>query len=520
VDQVFLDNTHQRPVDPPATHHGRETAARTRAAVSLYVAVVCAAAVVGLAAADHGRSALSPALVALIALAAVADLREVRLPGVGVITLSFVIVLAALIIFGLFPALLVATASGAATAWLTRDVQKILFNIGNHVLSTFFAGALYVSLAPSGTAFAGRVLPAYAATAVDFLAATVVLAGVVGLATGESSLRVWQRNYQWGLPSYLTGASLSLLIAWLYLRLGLPGLLFALPPLYLIYYSYEVYVERAREREDHTRDVASFKEELAASAALHAQLFETQRKVAAELERARRIQLDLLPKEAPAGDGLAIAHRIAMMEEMGGDYFDFIPLTDERLAIVCGDVMGKGLAAALIMTMARSLIHSAAETCAGPAELLATVNDALARDLAGQQSPSFLTLSFALYDRRYRRLTVAGGGHTPTLVFTANGERRLAAQGPALGVRPGLTYGEHSLDLEVGDLIALYTDGVTETRRGDGEQYGCERLCRLLGSLRDHEPAEALAAVWRDLEAFRAGNPPGDDVTLLLARVS
>ena len=501
MDEVLLDNDDRRAVAVATADDRHETAARARAAVALYVAVVCAA------------------LVGLIALAADADWREVRLPGVGVVTLSFVLVLAALIIFGLFPALLVAIASGAATARLTRDHQKILFNIGNHVLSTFFAGALYIALVPADAPFTARVLPAYAATGADFVANTVVLAGVVGLATGGSSLRVWQRNYQWGLPSYLTGASLSLLVAWLYAQLGLPGLLLALPPLYLIYYSYAVYAGRAREREDYSKEVASFKEELAASAALHEQLYEAQRKVAAELERARRIQLDLLPRELPAIEGLTVAHRIEMMREMGGDYYDCLPFDDGRVAIVCGDVMGKGLAAALIMAMARSLIHSAAAPGTAPGKVLAEVNDGLARDLEGQRLPSFLTLSYALYDPRRRLLTAAGGGHNPLLVFTENGERRLTAQGPILGVHTGLEFPEESLTLAPGDLLAFYTDGVTESRTATGELFGLERLCRLLGRLRDREPAEALEAVWHEVGAFRGSAPANDDVTLLLARV-
>ena len=262
MDQVLLDDDDRRSVVGDPAQPGGETAARQRAAVSLYVAGVVAAAVVGLALADHGRGAVTPALIAFIALAAVADLREVRLPGVGVVTLSFVLILAALIVFGLFPALLVAIASGLATVWLTHDPQKIVFNVANHVLSTFLGGALYVALVPLTATFTDRVLPAFAATGVDFLANTVVLAGVIALATGESALRVWQRNYQWGLPSYLTGASLSLLVAGLYLALGLPGLLLALPPLFLIYYSYEIYASRARDRESHTAALASFKDEL------------------------------------------------------------------------------------------------------------------------------------------------------------------------------------------------------------------------------------------------------------------
>jgi hypothetical protein len=355
------------------------------------VAIVAAAGFVCLAAAAREGAAVPPELAAFVILAAIADLREVRLPRVGVVTLSFVLILASLIVFGLFPALLVALVSGTGTVWLTRDPQKIAFNAGNYVLSTFLAGQFYLALLPIDPGITGRVLPAFAATGVDFLASTVILAGVVSVATGESALRIWQANYQWGLPSYLTGASLSLLVAFLYLRWGVPGLLLGLPPLLLIYYSYELYASRARDRVSHGVELASFKDELIVTTRLHEQLAEAQRKVAGEIERARQIQADLLPKESPVVEGLEFAARIEFMTEMGGDYYDFIGFDEGHLAIVCGDVMGKGLAAALIMAMTRSLLHQAARGRRSPGRVLAEVNDGLARDLEGQALPSFLT---------------------------------------------------------------------------------------------------------------------------------
>ena len=141
------------------------------------------------------------------------------------------------------------------------------------------------------------MLPTFAATAVDFFASTVLLAGVVGMASGERALRIWRQNYQWGLPSYLTGSTIALLVAWLYLAFGIAGLILVLPPLYLIYYSYDIYVQRVRDSAAFGAEIASFKEELAASSALHDELRATQTKVAAEIERARRIQHDLLPAD-------------------------------------------------------------------------------------------------------------------------------------------------------------------------------------------------------------------------------
>jgi serine phosphatase RsbU (regulator of sigma subunit) len=515
-----VDRLDRRSVASDLSDQRGETAARSRAAVSLYVAIVAAAGFVCLALTARDAAAFPAGLAAFILLAAVVDLREVRLPGVGDVTMSFVLILASLVVFGLFPALLVALVSGFGTLWLTRDPQKVIFNAGNYVLSTFLAAQFYLGLLPVDPGITGRVLPAFAATGVDFLASTVILAGVVSVATGESALRIWQVNYQWGLPSYLTGASLSLLVAGLYLALGLPGLLLALPPLFLIYYSYEIYASRARDRQSHSAELASFKEELLASTQLHEQIAEARRKVAAEIERARQIQLDLLPKESPEVEGLEFASRIEFMTEMGGDYYDFIDFDDGHLAIVCGDVMGKGLAAALIMAMARSLLHQAAHAQRSPGRVLAEVNDGLARDLKGQALPSFLTLTYAVYEPARRRLTVAGGGHNPLLVFSEDGERRLAARGSLLGVRPGLDFPEDTLKLRPGDLVALYTDGVTEARNAGGELFGVERLSTLLRGVRALPPEAILEAVLSELADFRGGTPPADDLTLLLIRAT
>jgi serine phosphatase RsbU (regulator of sigma subunit) len=428
--------------------------------------------------------------------------------------------LAALAVFGLWPALLVAAVSGLATTWFTHSPEKVLFNIGNYVVSTFLAGSLYLVLAPAGATFLAKVLPIFAATAVDFFANTIVLAGVIALATRDRPVRIWRRNYQWGLPSYMTGASLALLVAWLYVELGIAGLLLGLPPLYLIYYSYDVYVTRARERQSFSEEIASFKGELATSGKLHEDLRNAQLKVAAEIERARRIQHDLLPAAAPVVEGLEIECRMEFLGEMGGDYYDFVPYADGRLGIVCGDVMGKGLSAALIMAMSRSLLHSAATAGHTPEQVLEEVNDALARDLQGQRLPYFLTLCYALFDPRERTFRAAGGGHNPLLLVSDDGVQRIASRGAALGVRTGLRFPGDVVTAAPGDLVVFFTDGVTETRAPDGALFGIDRLCATLAANHDRSLAEILTQTWDEMATFRAGTPANDDATLLLARLT
>jgi serine phosphatase RsbU (regulator of sigma subunit) len=347
----------------------------------------------------------------------------------------------------------------------------------------------------------------------------VLLATVVALATRESPVTIWRQNYQWGLPSYLTGSTLALLLAALYLWLGVPGMLLAVPPLYLIYYSYDIYVKRARDKVTFDAERDSFHEELSASLQLHDELRAAQLKVAAEIERARRIQTDLLPTETPRLDGLELEQRIAFLGDMGGDYYDYIPFGDGRLAIVCGDVMGKGLAAALIMAMARSLLHDAIAPGKSPGEVMAAVNDGLTRDLEGQRLPYFLTLAIAAYDPADRSLVVAGGGHNPVLIHDESGMREVPSRGAALGVRTGLQFPEDELVLHAGATVAIYTDGLTEARDPAGELFGLDRLEASLERCRTRPVRDTLDGVWSDVAAFRGEAAATDDATLLLARL-
>src|SRR5450756_2072849 len=167
VDQVRVDNADRRTVD--SVHqdaaNDSETVVRKRTTVSLYVAAAAVAAAGCVSAAVlRDPTPLSLDIIAFLLLATLTELREIRMPLVGIVTLSFVPVLASLIVFGLWQALLVAAASGLTTAWFTRDPTKILFNVANYIISTFAAGLLNLALAPAGGSFTSKVLPTFGAT--------------------------------------------------------------------------------------------------------------------------------------------------------------------------------------------------------------------------------------------------------------------------------------------------------------------------------------------------------------------
>ena len=261
-------------------------------------------------------------------------------------------------------------------------------------------------------------------------------------------------------------------------------MLLGIPPLYLIYYSYDIYVKRAKEKVTFDAERDSFHQELAASVELHDELRAAQLKVAAEIERARRIQTDLLPTSIPHVDGIELEQRIEFLGEMGGDYYDYIPFGDGRLGIVCGDVMGKGLAAALIMAMARSLLHDAIGPGKRPGDVMAEVNDGLTRDLEGQRLPYFLTLALAVYDPGDRSLVDRRRRPQPG----ARRERRRRAArcrraAPRSASAPACSSRRTRMVLAAGATVALYTDGLTEARDPEGTLFGLERLEHSLGTV-------------------------------------
>ena len=212
--------------------------------------------------------------------------------------------------------------------------------------------------------------------------------------------------------------------------------------------------------------------------------------------------------------------RIEFLGEMGGDYYDYIPFGDGRLGIVCGDVMGKGLAAALIMAMARSLLHDAIAPGKRASEVMAEVNDGLTRDLEGQRLPYFLTLALAVYDPASRAPRDRRRRPQPR----ARRGRRAHHPGALARRRPGRAHGagvpRGRAHPAPGATIALYTDGLTEARDPDGTLFGLERLEHSLERCQNGAIRDTLEGVWDDIAAFRGESTPTDDATLLLARLT
>jgi phosphoserine phosphatase RsbU/P len=248
---------------------------------------------------------------------------------------------------------------------------------------------------------------------------------------------------------------------------------------------------------------------------------------ARELEEARQIQLALLPQSLPAADGWSIAAESTPAECVGGDTFDVIPLGGARIALSLGDVSGKGIPAALLAASLQAGVRSAAARDLPPALLCAEVNRAVCASIAAGH---FISYFYAVLDTASGEVRYCNAGHLPPLVAAATGGvRRLASGGMVLGIDAGARYSEGVEHLAAGDCFLAYTDGLSEARSPDGEEFGEERLAACLAdplpgavsSETGHATADiVIARVFSALRAFSPTPASDDQTALLLARTA
>lgn len=241
--------------------------------------------------------------------------------------------------------------------------------------------------------------------------------------------------------------------------------------------------------------------------------------VLADLRVAREIQLEAVPRDLRhlAARGVDAAGLLEPALEVGGDLFDLFPAGPDRLCLVVGDVSGKGIPAALFMTMVLALVRVHARQTADPGQVLQRVNDELARDNARGM---FVTLLLGFLDPATGELTWASGGHLPPVLLPAAGAPALLP-GPAgtiVGIDEGLRFPSGRRSLEPGDGLVVYTDGVTEAMSPAGACWGEERLLGHLAAAKRDDAGELLRGVRRAVQAWAAGAPQSDDIALLALR--
>lgn len=234
-----------------------------------------------------------------------------------------------------------------------------------------------------------------------------------------------------------------------------------------------------------------------------------------ELQYARQLQLSMLPESPPRLEWLELAAVSIPAAEVGGDYYDFF-VDDGRLAIVACDVAGHGMQSGLVLAALRGgLITTLRRSMSTPAAVLEQLHHLVAHT---SRRRMLATAVVMLFDRAAHRVTIASAGHPPVIVRRGDATQTIEAFAPPLGVRLPFRVAERSIDVQSGDILVVHSDGVYESRNADGEEYGLERLRRLIAS----QPAGASAAelrdaIVRDAERFR-GRAQDDDVTVVVAR--
>ena len=236
-----------------------------------------------------------------------------------------------------------------------------------------------------------------------------------------------------------------------------------------------------------------------------------------ELNIAQEIQQGLLPKKIPVVTGYELAAYYAPAKEVGGDLYDFIRIDDTRLAIVVADVSGKSVPGSLGMTMARSVLRAQAFAKHGVAETLHKTNEVIQPDI---RRGMFVTMFYAVLDNAANKLVCANAGHNAAFRVRKGQVDEIAPEGIALGLVPAHQFyvDELSLDVEAGDLIAFYTDGVTEAMNAASQEYGDDRFKAVLAQCAELPLDKAMQALLEDVKTFVAGAPPHDDITLVLLR--
>lgn len=245
----------------------------------------------------------------------------------------------------------------------------------------------------------------------------------------------------------------------------------------------------------------------------------TQRKLLEQqLELARTIQTGFWPKQMPVYAGFGFAAFSIPAAQVGGDYYDFIPVDSERCAVAVGDVCGKGVPAALLMSMLRAMLRAEAEADHPVEKTISQVNHVLVQDTP---SGEFVTLFYGVLDAPRREFTHVNAGHNPPLLYDRRtGKMELLSEGgPVVGILDNFRFESMRLRLQPGQVLVIYTDGVTEAQNAREDQFGEDRLQALVRENADEDAKTMLDRIYQAVLGFVQGAPQHDDLTLVIMKV-
>ena len=237
-----------------------------------------------------------------------------------------------------------------------------------------------------------------------------------------------------------------------------------------------------------------------------------------ELEVAQKIQQSFLPAKPPELKEIAIAAEMSPAKQVGGDLYDFVELGDGKVGVMVGDVSGKGVPAALYMAQAVSLFRIFSKGALNTKETLTKLNDALTEE---STTNLFVTLSYLIYDLKNLSVDFSSGGHLPTALLKSTEDKCRfleTKEGLPLGLMPG-DFGEEKLSLSKGDILVLYTDGVTEAMNNKAEEFGQERLSTIIEEKRQLGSQELLSVIKDAVFQFAGSAPQHDDITIIVMEV-
>jgi sigma-B regulation protein RsbU (phosphoserine phosphatase) len=271
--------------------------------------------------------------------------------------------------------------------------------------------------------------------------------------------------------------------------------------------------------EYHERFLMTLASRMASSlvnAELHTRVAENEARLGREMKIAREIQLQLMPDEVPSIPPLQLAVLFKPVTQLGGDLYDWIPFDDGRIAIVIGDVAGKGAPAALYGALSSGVIRTRAGRKYPPGQMLELVNKTLfQRPIEGQ----YVAVTYAVYDPKNKTIALSNSGLPYPLLVRAGQPSFVDVGGVPLGLFPDSRYEETSLQLQSGDVLVFYSDGVVEMRNDSGEEFGLKRLADTVRSSCEKSPEEIVKSVSATLAEFIGRVRPQDDRTMIVIRM-
>lgn len=272
--------------------------------------------------------------------------------------------------------------------------------------------------------------------------------------------------------------------------------------------------------DDHVRILQTLAPQIAASienARLYEELAIREQKMEADLQAGRKLQSVLLPSEAPEVKGLEIGIGLRPARQISGDLFDFFEHGEESVVIAFGDSSGKGAAAALYGALVGGLLRSLAPRRRSPAILLKALNTTL---LERKVEAQYVTLLVLRWEAATRTMTMANAGAATPLICRAGAILKPTAEGVPVGLLDTRDYDEVHVPMQSGDLLVLYSDGVSDGLNVEGDEFGVDRIASVMERASSSTPKQIVDAIFEDLDNFTQGADQFDDQTLLVMKVN